>query len=348
MTKKAGQKSELTSSEAFKFFLNFGIILTALFVVNLTTLMLVSDEYYDENSLLPLQAFETRIVYDLQKAMGYDVELQYSDKNVGVDHRIIVEYDGDLNGTLTYNAWEYTIETPIDRNVTVFTHQLVVDVRKSDGGSGNMTVTVMRGGRVIHHGFTGASGGRLEFTVEVDNKEYLDEPTLLHYPDMEGNGEMSQGIEITGICAGLREMAVIATLVLLVGGVRWRLKFKWAGILVGLIFLENLLRIFLIHPLSLAYGWDFAWNQFHQFFWEVGQRLEPVPPVLLGGGTVDIDNGAVPPLVRVRRDARPRPAGVGRTQHQVPEAPARPEAPSPPAQAVLNVHRNSEGSTVRH
>ncbi len=273
MAKKTGSKSELTSSEAFKFFANFVIILTALFVVNIGTLMLVSDEYYDENSLLPLQAFETRIVYDLQRAMGYDVELQYSDENVGIHHRIIVEYDGDLNGTLTYNAWEYFIETPIDRNVTVYTHELQVDVRKMDGGNGNMTVTVMRGNKVIQHAYTGSSGVRLEFTIEVDNKRYLDEPTVLHYPDMEGNGERAQGIEITGICAGLREMAVIATLVLLVGGVRWRLKFKWAGILVGLIFLENLLRIFLIHPLSLAFGWDFAWNTFHQFFWEFGQLL---------------------------------------------------------------------------
>jgi len=273
MAEKAGQKKALTGSEAFRFFANFVVILTALFVVNLATLMLVSDDYVDENSLLPLQSFETKIVYHLQRAMGYDVELEYSDKPVGVDHRIVVEYDGDLNGTLTFNVWEYYIEGPIDRNVTVMTHQLIVDVWKTDDGDGNLTVTIMRGGRVIHHGFTGSSGTRLEFTVDVDNRESLDEPTLLYYPDMEGDGEMSQGIEITGICAGLREMAVIATLVLLVGGVRWRLKIKWAAILTGLIFLENLLRIFLIHPISLAYGWDFAWNQFHQFFWEVGQLI---------------------------------------------------------------------------
>jgi len=184
------KRSQITYQDLLYFLLNFIVILVALFVVNVATLMLVSEEYVGENSLLPLQSLETQIVYRLQKAMGYNVEIRTTE---------------------------------------------------------NMSM-----------------------------------PTVLVYPDMvDEGGRPTPDLEITGICTGFREMAVMTTLVLLIGGVRWSLKMKWALILSGLLFVENLLRIFLIHPVALAYGWDFSWNKFHQFFWEYGQLMTIVVLFLL-------------------------------------------------------------------
>ncbi len=212
------------SGEIISFGINFIVILVALFVVNLATLMLVSDDYGDENALLPLQSFEARAVFQIQRALGYDVELD-SEKNVSM-------------------------------------------------------------------------------------------PTVLVYPGMEDeDGDPAPELVISGICAGFREMAVMATLVLLVAGVRWRTKFVWAFILCGVIFLENLLRIFLIHPLAMAFGWDFAWNEFHTFFWEYGQLMTIVLLFIVWYLYVAMREPVRPGWSRSELRYPPRPLLVRRALH---------------------------------
>jgi len=49
-----------------------------------------------------------------------------------------------------------------------------------------------------------------------------------------------------------------------------KLRLKWAGILLGVVFIENLIRIFALYPLALYKGREFE-DWFHFYWWHYGQ-----------------------------------------------------------------------------
>ncbi len=74
-------------------------------------------------------------------------------------------------------------------------------------------------------------------------------------------------------CAGFQEMVFISVLVLGFGGIALRKRIKWAFLLSGVIFIENIVRVLMIHFLAIRWGWDYAWDDFHSYFWREGQLI---------------------------------------------------------------------------
>lgn len=73
-------------------------------------------------------------------------------------------------------------------------------------------------------------------------------------------------------CTGLHEIIFIMLLVLGTKYIPWKVKIKWASILGGILFIENLLRIILLYPLAVWKGarWE---DRFHYYFWQYGQYM---------------------------------------------------------------------------
>lgn len=78
------------------------------------------------------------------------------------------------------------------------------------------------------------------------------------------------GLEIASACSGFHEMVFLSVLVLGFRGVPVKLRAKWTFILVGIVFIENLFRIFALYPLALYKGRDFE-EWFHFYWWHYGQ-----------------------------------------------------------------------------
>lgn len=93
--------------------------------------------------------------------------------------------------------------------------------------------------------------------------------TVLYYPDALG------AIEIIPDCTGILEMIFIAALMMGFSmgfnlRLTWRQRFKWIGVLCGIIFVENIIRLVLNWPIADTYGKD-VWENVHIFWWKQGQ-----------------------------------------------------------------------------
>jgi exosortase/archaeosortase family protein len=78
--------------------------------------------------------------------------------------------------------------------------------------------------------------------------------------------------EITSTCSGLHEMVFLAVLIAGFPGVALRKRLPWAGIMAGVVFVENLMRIGILFFLAWMVGRDFE-QKFHYDFWHYGQYL---------------------------------------------------------------------------
>lgn len=78
------------------------------------------------------------------------------------------------------------------------------------------------------------------------------------------------GLQIDSVCTGFHEMVFLGVLVLGFRGVPFRMRAKWTAILLGIVFVENLFRIFALYPLALYKGRDFE-DWFHYYWWHYGQ-----------------------------------------------------------------------------
>ena len=49
-------------------------------------------------------------------------------------------------------------------------------------------------------------------------------------------------------------------------------RLKWAGILCGILYIENIIRLVLNWPIAKAYGFD-TWSDVHMWWWKQGQLM---------------------------------------------------------------------------
>jgi len=73
-------------------------------------------------------------------------------------------------------------------------------------------------------------------------------------------------------CTGFHETIFIMLLVLGFRYISWKIKIKWALILGGIIFIENIFRIVLLYPLAVWKGADWE-EKFHFYWWHYGQYM---------------------------------------------------------------------------
>lgn len=73
-------------------------------------------------------------------------------------------------------------------------------------------------------------------------------------------------------CTGFHETIFILLLVLGFRYISWKIKIKWALILGGIIFIENIFRIVLLYPLAVWKGADWE-EKFHFYWWHYGQYM---------------------------------------------------------------------------
>lgn len=78
------------------------------------------------------------------------------------------------------------------------------------------------------------------------------------------------GLQIDSVCTGFHEMVFLGVLVMGFRGVSVKLRAKWTVILLGIVFVENLFRIFALYPIALYWGRDFE-EWFHHYWWHYGQ-----------------------------------------------------------------------------
>jgi len=113
-----------------------------------------------------------------------------------------------------------------------------------------------------------------DMPVQVDRSNN----TIWYDTNVEWNGQkLSQndsiggfGLEIASVCTGFHEMVFLGVLVLGFRGVPVLLRVKWTAILLGIVFIENLFRIFALYPLALYKGREFE-DWFHYYWWHYGQ-----------------------------------------------------------------------------
>lgn len=80
------------------------------------------------------------------------------------------------------------------------------------------------------------------------------------------------GLEVASVCTGFHEMVFLGVLVLGFRGVPFRLRVKWAIILLAIVFVENLFRIGALYPLAIYQGREFQ-EWFHFYWWHYGQYI---------------------------------------------------------------------------
>lgn len=98
--------------------------------------------------------------------------------------------------------------------------------------------------------------------------------TVLHYPNIELT------LYIGPICTAVREMMIFSLLVLFFPGATREAKKFGILIFVPLIFLENIARLAVLHPLAEAYGTGDMFR-IHDLFWVHGQILFLVSLILI-------------------------------------------------------------------
>jgi len=72
------------------------------------------------------------------------------------------------------------------------------------------------------------------------------------------------GLRIASVCTGFHEMVFLGVLVMGFRGPPVKIRAKWTGILLGVVFIENLFRIFILYPLALYKGRQYEeWFHYH-------------------------------------------------------------------------------------
>jgi len=111
--------------------------------------------------------------------------------------------------------------------------------------------------------------------VEVYNGTYLDYDVDQDYHGYTlSQDEKIGGVlwEVSSTCSGLHEMVFLSVLIAGFPGVELRKRFTWAGIMAGVLFVENLFRIGILFFLAWMIGRDFE-GKFHYQFWHFGQYV---------------------------------------------------------------------------
>jgi len=79
-------------------------------------------------------------------------------------------------------------------------------------------------------------------------------------------------LEINGICTGIFEIAFLSVLVMGFREISFRKRLKGLEILGVIVFVENIIRIFLLYPLAVYFNMQTMWN-FHDTLWKFGQLV---------------------------------------------------------------------------
>jgi len=80
------------------------------------------------------------------------------------------------------------------------------------------------------------------------------------------------GLRIASVCTGFHEMVFLGVLVMGFRGPPVKIRAKWTAILLGVVFIENLFRIFILYPLALYKGRQYE-EWFHYHWWHTGQYV---------------------------------------------------------------------------
>jgi len=112
------------------------------------------------------------------------------------------------------------------------------------------------------------------FSIPVE----LEKVTGLHYPEPLDTYHESLGtLIIIPDCTGILEMIFITALLMgSIMGFRLRMnirkRLKWIGILCGILYIENIIRLVLNWPIAKAYGYK-TWSEIHIWWWKTGQLI---------------------------------------------------------------------------
>jgi len=77
-------------------------------------------------------------------------------------------------------------------------------------------------------------------------------------------------IQIVSACSAVCEMGMMLAIIMVYRGPPIRKRLMWSGIFVGIIFIENIIRLLVNYPLLRYLGQD-GWNQYHNFWMQYGQ-----------------------------------------------------------------------------
>ena len=100
------------------------------------------------------------------------------------------------------------------------------------------------------------------FSIPV---EWTPWTTTLDYPDP------LYGISVIPDCTGISEMMFITGIIIGINlNMKWKVRLKWAGILCGVIFVENIVRLVCNWPIAKALGYE-GWQTVHWNWWKYYQ-----------------------------------------------------------------------------
>jgi exosortase/archaeosortase family protein len=86
-------------------------------------------------------------------------------------------------------------------------------------------------------------------------------------------------IQVISACTAVCEMGMMAAIIMVYRGPPIKKRIIWSGIFVGIIFIENIIRLMVNYPLLRYLGSD-GWNAYHNAWMEYGQLFVVV--MLLG------------------------------------------------------------------
>ena len=105
--------------------------------------------------------------------------------------------------------------------------------------------------------------------VEYAKKGNNTDPLTLRYDNSKIDG-LFPNQNIGPECTGFHEIVFLMLLVLGFRYIKWMTKIKWAFILAGIIFVENIFRLFILYFIAVWKGADWE-DTFHFYWWHYGQ-----------------------------------------------------------------------------
>lgn len=79
-------------------------------------------------------------------------------------------------------------------------------------------------------------------------------------------------IQVISACTAVCEMGMMAAIIMVYRGPPIKKRLIWSGIFVGIIFIENIIRLMVNYPLLRYLGAD-GWNVYHNLWMQYGQLL---------------------------------------------------------------------------